>query len=258
MDKGLIKVNGVKVSKAYIGRPGDKIDFYGLSPASKKVYEEQLDVVYEDEYMAVVFKPGGLPVNGNTFKTLENALPYNLKLSLQEDRLPAPLPVHRLDVPTCGLVMVAKTAQAQVALGKMLQDKQLEKQYKAVVIGALQKKEGVIDEPIQGKPSKTKYKVLEDVNSHQYGKLSLLALYPITGRTHQLRIHLSNMGHPIVGDEYYTEKHELFKGKGLFLCAVALKLMHPVTQQPLEVTTNPPRKFEKYLERQRIMWERNN
>lgn len=250
IDKGFLKVNGQKVSKAYRITPGDVIELYEDQRTSKKVFEEELEVVYEDDYLAVINKPGGLPVNGNTFKTLENALPHNLKPTTQEDALPCPLPVHRLDVPTCGLVMVAKTVNAQVILGDMLQQKKVDKQYHAVVIGEISPAEGLIDEPIQEKPSKTKYKVLEVKPSVKYGKLSKVALYPITGRTHQLRIHMANKGNSIVGDDYYSGKHELQKGKGLLLCAVEVKLQHPITKEPLKVTIDPPRKFGKYMERE--------
>jgi len=137
---GEILVNGKQVSVDYFINSGDKIEVVSKPISNKKIFQEKLEVVFEDDYMAIINKPGGLPVNGNTFKTLENALPYNLRKSKSSDVLPFPLPVHRLDVPTCGLVMVAKTVAAQIKLGQDLQSKNLSKQYHAVAIGSFKEK----------------------------------------------------------------------------------------------------------------------
>lgn len=247
---GEVLVNGRQVSVDYFINSGDKIEVISKATSNKKIFQEKLEVVFEDDYMAIINKPGGLPVNGNTFKTLENALPYNLKKSKSADALPFPLPVHRLDVPTCGLVMVAKTVSAQIKLGKDLQNKNLSKQYHAVAIGSFKEKKGIIDLPIENKPCTTEYEVLTESKSAQYGMLSYVALYPITGRTHQLRIHLSEIGHSIIGDEYYTKGAELLRGKGLFLCAVQLDFNHPITDKKLQVKISAPPKFKKYMERE--------
>lgn len=250
IQKGEVLVNGESVSNDYIINPGDRIQWLEKRPVNKKVFKQEIDVVFEDDYMAVVFKPGGLPVNGNTFKTLENALPHNLKASKQSDALPYPQPVHRLDVPTSGLVMIAKTVAAQIQLGKLLEQKKVSKRYHAVAIGSFKEKEGQIALPIQHKKSLTHYKVIKESKSGKYGYLSLVELQPVTGRTHQLRIHLSELGHAIVGDEYYAKDHYLLKGKGLFLCAVKLMLNHPITQKPLELAVDPPNKFDKFMQRE--------
>ena len=253
--KGLLLVNNAKVSYDYKIKPGDKITFKGInnSVSNKKVYEFEVPVVFEDEYMAIVNKPGGIPVNGNQFKTLDNCLPFNLKHSNEEDRLPAPLPLHRLDGPTTGLVVIAKTNRAQVKLGQDFENKKIKKRYKAVAIGKFNTPKGKINKDIQKKPSTSTYEVVNTSKSKKYGFLSLVNLSPITGRTHQLRIHLESIGHPIIGDKQYSGNHDVLNGKGLMLCSDQLTFIHPITKKVHTVEIKIPNKFRKYMERESFM-----
>ena len=254
MAEGELLVNGQKVNWDAKVNQGDIISYapskQAKSKASRKVYELKMDVVFEDDHLAIVNKPGGIPVNGNQFKTLENALPYNLKPSREPDSLDMPRPLHRLDGPTCGLVMIAKTDRAQVAMGKQFQFKEITKRYKAVVIGKLPTPKGTIETPIEGKSSTTDYEVVRELASKKYGHLSLVALFPVTGRTHQLRIHMSGLGHPIVGDKYYSKEHDILQGKGLLLCSDMLSFTHPISQKHIEVEIDIPNKFMALLQRE--------
>ena len=201
--------------------------------------------------MAVVFKPGGLAVNGNSFKTLENALPYNLKESNNTDALPFPRPVHRLDAPTTGLVLCAKTERAQVSLGQQLETKKISKRYKAVLVGRLPETSGEINSLIDKKPSTTKYEVLKSHKAHSYEYVTLVDLYPITGRTHQLRIHMKEQHCPIIGDKLYGEEFKIINGKGLLLCSDQVKFYHPASGEQIKVEASVPKKFEKFYQRER-------
>lgn len=250
---GEILVNGKRVNYDARVFPGDEITFNpkGTPTQSKrKVYELKIPVVFEDEHLAILNKPGGIPVNGNQFKTLENTLPFNLKPSEEPDALDMMRPLHRLDGPTCGLVMVAKTDRAQVLMGRQFQEKKIRKRYQAVVIGKPKIQKGVIDRPIDGKKSISEYEVVKSGQSSKYGFLSLVELYPVTGRTHQLRIHMSDLGHPIVGDKFYSEGNRVLQGKGLFLCSDQLVFVHPISSEEVQVSIKVPNKFMALLDRE--------
>ncbi len=220
---------------------------------SLKVFQLKLEILFEDEYLAVVNKPAGITVSGNAFKTLENALPFNLKKSKQEDALPRPLPVHRLDNQTSGLVIVAKTNQSRINLGQQFEDKHISKTYFAVVIGQTPKK-GDISLSVDGKKAYTKYELIKTTPSFRNGYLSLLKLSPLTGRTHQLRIHCEASGFPILGDKLYFGKLDIFKGKGLFLAACELSLLHPSTNEGIQISIPYPKKFDTIVEREKRMY----
>ncbi len=252
--KGEILVNGDKVNYDHKVFAGDKVTFLRKSNSSKvkrKIFEEKLEVLFEDDEMAVVFKPGGLAVNGNSFKTLENALPYNLKKSNKTDALPFPRPVHRLDAPTTGLVLCAKTEKAQVSLGQQLESKKITKRYKAVLAGRLKETTGEINSLVDKKPSTTKYKVLKSHKAHSYEYVTMVDLFPVTGRTHQLRIHMKEQHCPIIGDKLYGDEFKIINGKGLLLCSDQVEFYHPVTGELTKVETSIPKKFEKFYQRER-------
>lgn len=212
-------------------------------------------MLYEDDQLAIVNKPAGLPTSGNQFRTLENALIDQLKPSGAEDAMGWPKPVHRLDAPTSGLVIFAKTLSARIALGSMLEKKKIRKTYQAIVMGR-PPASGSLDSPVNGQQAYTDFRLLKTVPSLKSGSLSLLELEPHTGRTHQLRIQLSDAGFPILGDPLYGSPGAILKGKGLFLCAVALRLEHPGSKAPLEVSIPAPKKFESRLQGEQARWER--
>jgi len=226
---------------------GDVLTLIGSKIHQAKKLDMELELVFEDDHIVVVNKPGGIAVNGNRFKTLENALVghhSNLK-----DSLPRPIAVHRIDVPTTGLVLFAKTKSALIILGKAFQEKKVQKEYHAIVHGNPSEK-GKIDKDIQSKMAITKYEKLQTVNSKFYQHLSLLRLIPITGRTHQLRIHLQSEGHLIVGDKQYAAAQKTILGKGLMLCSTRLKFKHPLNNKDMDIKIKMPRKFMRILDRE--------
>ena len=215
-----------------------------LAKKSNKKLELKLEVIFEDEHLAIINKPAGIIVSGNKHKTIENALPYNLKENLLSDALFQAQAIHRLDFPTSGLLLVGKTKSAVAALNQMFEKKEISKSYYAVSIGKMAK-EGIIDSPIEGKECISKYEVEQSVVSERFGFLNLVKLYPLTGRRHQLRIHLASIGHPILGDKEYGLEGLVLQGKGLFLHAYSLTYTHPFTKEELNITQKLPRKFER-------------
>jgi 23S rRNA pseudouridine1911/1915/1917 synthase len=248
--KGAVLVNGM------IGNTGDwlvgeeVIELYDLLEKQPKVFEFDLPIVFEDEDLAVINKPGGIPVSGNYFKTIQNALPHNLQPSKAKDALKIPRPVHRLDAPTCGLLLIAKSKTAHLELSKQFAEKTIQKRYQAIATGQLPEK-GEINLPIDDKPSVTRFEVIRVVPSLKNEFLTFVNLYPITGRTHQLRKHLAALNHPILGDKLYGTEGLILWKKGFFLCAVALNFEHPITQKHMTILIEPPKKFEAILEREK-------
>ncbi len=229
---------------------GDNIQLIEKKSTPPQDFDIDLEIPFEDDFLAVVVKPAGIPVSGNLFKTLYNALGENLKQSSQQDKLRWPLPIHRLDTATSGLVIIAKTHSVRVELGRMLEHKTIQKRYRAILQGTLIGK-GIIESPIREKTAVSKFEVVENITTLKDTSLTLVDFYPITGRTHQLRIHASSIGHPIVGDKLYKEDTAMKTDKGLFLCAVEVQFIHPVTQELLKVEIAQPAKFESYLEREK-------
>ena len=244
--KGLIALDGHPAKTSDWIKPGQVLEVYAEQIIhEKKVFKLKLDVLYEDDYLAVINKPSGYPTNGNYFKTIEQAMPYNLSESLQKDKLPWPKPVHRLDNPTSGLLLIAKTNTMKSSLSILFENQGVVKSYIAIVEGVLEPKKGVISETIQDKESSTAYEVSQSFEIDQHS-FSLVNLHPNTGSTHQLRIHLSQQGCPIVGDADYGAK---FESKTLYLHASSLSFPHPKTKKTLNFTTDMPHKFVKFRDR---------
>ena len=240
--KQLILLNGKPANTGDWIEKGQLLELLEEELPQKKIFQLQLNVIFEDEFLAVIEKPSGYPTNGNYFKTIENALPFNLKTSSEEDALPYPIPVHRLDNPTSGLLIVAKTKNAQIQLNQDFENKKIQKSYLAIVSGSI-KESGVFNTPIEDKTAETKFKLKKIIqkNDHTY---SLVELFPTTGRTHQIRIHLSLNGNPIVGDETYGSSEKI---KGILLAAHSLCFTHPITQTAIQLENVFPKKFEKFL-----------
>ena len=173
-----------------------------------------------------------------------------LKPSVSEDALAWPKPVHRLDFSTSGLLLVAKTNSAIAELGKQFEQKIVRKKYRAIVQGRLPES-GVIETPVNGQQAKTVFKSIEYIPSPMTRWLTLVDLFPETGRTHQLRIHMASLGNPVVGDKQYTVDKPLLKGKGLFLAAVEIEFIHPATQQSLVFALKEPSKFTALIQKER-------
>jgi RluA family pseudouridine synthase len=251
--KGAIRVNDEVVGTGLWVEPNQKIELVDLENTPPKKYELALEVIFEDEYLAVINKPAGIVVSGNQYKTIQNALLFNLNPSQQKDALDWPLPVHRLDSPTSGLLLIAKTKQARIQLGQQFENKTIQKRYRAIAVGQIPES-GEWNVPIEGAKGLTTFKTLKTIPSLQNEWLSLVDLFPHTGRTHQLRIHLSEAGFPIVGDKIYGKKGNILKGKGLFLTAVELKFIHPVHQNEVCLKIDMPHKFDSLIEREVRRW----
>jgi len=212
-----------------------------ISPNRKLVF--QLNVLFEDSHIAVIHKPAGILVSGNSFKTVANALSQNIQRSKLPDAT-KPHPVHRLDYATTGILLVGKTHSCIRALNKMFEDKKIEKIYYAVTIGEMNN-HGEISSEIEGKKSLTHYRISDTVLSKRFGKLNLVELKPQTGRRHQLRKHLSGIGNPILGDKEYGIEELILSGKGLYLHAYSLSFIHPFTNKQLCLKDEIPERFKK-------------
>ena len=245
---------------AEVGRwmqPGMLLELSESERKNTKIFSLKFDVLYEDEFLAVINKPAGFPVSGNRFKTIENALLNNISISQEPDALSLPKPVHRLDALTSGLLIIAKTTTARIELGRQFETKKVMKRYRAVVMGRMEPQR-TISSPIENQKAITAFKLIECVPSLRSEWLSLLDLQPQTGRTHQLRIHLAGIGHPILGDKIYGKEHHIFKGKGLFLSAVELEFAHPVSGKKMKFKIDEPNKFKIHLQREQRRWEKFN
>ena len=247
LKKQLITVDKTVATTATFIKGGETIELaYQETKTPKKQLIFPLEVLFEDEYLAVIHKPAGILVSGNSFKTITNALPQNLKKSTLTDAT-IPQPVHRLDYPTTGILLVGKTNSSIRILNKLFEDKEIHKTYYAITIGKMETKGKVISS-VDSKKSKSKYKVLNSVPSERFGSLNLIKLSPKTGRRHQLRIHLASIGNPILGDKEYGKEGLILNGKGLYLHAYSLKFIHPFTKEKLYLKDGLPERFKKIFE----------
>lgn len=270
IEGGLVLVNGAPSQKKYAVKAGDEISFEPSEPEEYDVEPENipLDIVYEDDMIIVINKPSGMvvhPAPGNYTGTLVNALLYHCKDSLSGvGGVMRPGIVHRIDKDTSGLLVVAKCDKAHVALSEELKYHGITREYRALCIGGFKEDEGTVDYPIGrhpkdrkkmavvkegGREAVTHYRVLE-----RFGGISYLALELETGRTHQIRVHMSYKGHPLLGDEVYgaskckfEERHpKLFDGQALH--ATRLTLTHPETGERMSFDAPLPDNFQKALE----------
>lgn len=243
---------------------GDCISYH-IPEESSLDYQAQdipLDIVYQDDVLAIINKPQGMVVHpsaGHSTGTLVNALLYHVKDLSSINGVIRPGIVHRIDKDTSGLLMVAKTDKAHQLLADELKAKKSLRKYVAIVHGNLPKDRGVIEAPIgrsekdrkkqtvtaKGKEALTRFKVLE-----RFGHYTFVELQLETGRTHQIRVHMAYIGHPLAGDPLYGPRKTL-AGKGQFLHAQTLGLTHPVTGEELVFTVEPPEVFQRTLEQLR-------
>lgn len=254
---GEFLINGEVAGTGTWIRPGQFIELLETETGRVREYRSILEVVYQDQYIAIINKPAGMAVNGNRFKTLQNALPFNLEKSVEVDALKSPMPVHRLDASTSGLVIAAKCRRAQVELGRLFETREVRKHYRAVVQGMVESA-GRITSSVDGREAETEFIPVRSVRSLKNEFLTLVDLYPHTGRMHQLRRHMAESGHPVAGDTLYGTRGNVYRGKGLFLCAVELWFSHPVTGVQVNVRIDEPHKFGALLEREERRWNRVN
>lgn len=261
---GQVLVNGQPKKAKYAVALGDVISYQEPEPVVLE-YQAQdipLDIVYEDEDVAVVNKPQGMVVHpsaGHTSGTLVNALMYHVKDLSSINGVVRPGIVHRIDKDTSGLLMIAKNDRAHQILADELKEQKSLRKYWAIVHGNLPNDRGMIEAPIgrsdkdrkkqavtaKGKPAVTHFQVLE-----RFGAYTLVELRLETGRTHQIRVHMAYIGHPVAGDPLYGPRKTL-KGSGQFLHARTLGFTHPSTGELLTFTAEPPAIFLETLEKLR-------
>jgi 23S rRNA pseudouridine1911/1915/1917 synthase len=242
--KQLVIVNGNFASTALFINGGETIELFSIENKTEfKRLQLPLDVLYEDNYLAIIYKPAGILVSGNKFVTIANALTQNLQKSNQIDAV-KPQPIHRLDYPTSGVLLIGKTSNAITTLSQLFKNKEIQKTYHAICLGRIDDK-GIINKPIESKESETSFEVVETLASNRFEFLNLIKLTPKTGRKHQLRIHLSSIGNQILGDKEYGKQELILKGKGLYLHASTLDFMHPFTKEYISITKELPKKFRK-------------
>ena len=251
---GCVTVDGrVEVKPSYKTEAGAVIvlDMPDPKPAKAEAQDIPLEILYQDEHLAVVVKPCGMvvhPAAGNDDGTLVNALLYHLDSLSGIGGEARPGIVHRLDKDTSGLLLVAKNDAAHAALSQQLSDRQMEKHYRAVVYGKMKEASGVIEKPIgrsktdrkkmavdeNGRWAKTEWQVLKE-----YPDRTLLDVHIITGRTHQIRVHMASIGHPVLGDPLYGHKR-MPDAPRLMLHAYSLAFTHPVTGERMRFTAECP------------------
>lgn len=244
LKKGYITVNDRVATTATFISGGETIRLHipdKEQPHKKLIFP--LNVLYQDDYLAVIHKPAGILVSGNSFKTIANALPQNLAASSLPDAA-TPQPVHRLDYATTGVLMVGKTSSSIRVLNKMFEEKAVKKTYYAVAIGKM-KSQGSINTPIDSKDARTDYCVIESVSSEKYEFLNLLKLDLHTGRRHQIRKHLAGIGNPILGDQKYGLEGLILFGKGMYLHAYSIAFIHPYHNESVFFTDPFPERFQK-------------
>ncbi len=262
LDEEKILVNNKLQKASYKPEIGDILTIDIPKPKEIKLEAQDIPVpvVYEDNDIIVVNKPKGMvvhPANGNPDGTLVNAILAMCKDSLSgiggEIR---PGIVHRLDKDTSGLLIVAKNDLAHMNMSKQIQERKVTKKYIALVKGNVPEDEATIHMPIarstkdrkkmavdaKGKDAITHFKVLK-----RYGKYTLLELKIDTGRTHQIRVHMSYIGHPVVGDMVYSNGKNEFGVEGQMLHAKSLEFKHPVTNKEMHLEAELPEYFKKVL-----------
>ena len=272
IESGDVTVNGTKSEKKYPVKENDEIAV--VIPEAEE-YEAQpenipLDVVYEDSDIIVINKPSGMvvhPAPGNYTGTLVNALLYHCKDSLSGiGGVMRPGIVHRIDKDTSGLLVVAKNDQAHRALSEELGYHGIEREYHALVRGGFRESSGTVDLPIGRHPiDRKKMAVIksgenarEAVTHYEviraYGQITYLKLKLETGRTHQIRVHMSYLGHALLGDEVYASTKTLFEKQhaplfdGQILHAKKLSLTHPRTNERMTFECELPDNFKKLIE----------
>ncbi len=267
-ESGDVTLNGKTASKSDKVKIGDIVEITYPEPVSSEAVPQDipLDIIYEDDDLLVVNKPKGMvvhPAAGNPDGTLVNALLYHCGDSLSGiGGVVRPGIVHRIDKDTSGLLMVAKNDTAHLKLSEQIKEHSFTREYEAVIIGHLKEQKGSIDAPIgrskndrkkmavtelNSKNAVTRYEVLEEYPGFSYVRLRLE-----TGRTHQIRVHMAYLGHPLAGDGVYGGRNaERIMEGGQCLHARKIGFKHPTTGKYMEFTSPLPEYFTKFLEKLR-------
>ena len=265
IESGGVLVNGSLVGKSYKIKAEDSIEYTPLEPVKLSVEAENipLDIVYEDDDLLVVNKPKGMvvhPAPGNYTGTLVNALMYHCGDTLSGiNGVLRPGIVHRIDKNTSGLLIVAKNDFAHNSLALQIKEHSFTREYRAVVTGHLKEQSGSVCAPIGRNPNDRKkmcvtehnsknaithYEVIKQYEGYDYAKFRLE-----TGRTHQIRVHMAYIGHPVAGDDVYSKpKPNELQLDGQCLHAAKIGFVHPRSGEYVEFETELPEYFRKFLD----------
>lgn len=264
IDSDKVFVNGKVVKAGYKVKENDRVlvEIEDIKPTDIVPEDIPLDIVYEDDDLAVINKKQGMvvhPARGCYSGTLVNAIMHHMNELSSINGEVRPGIVHRLDKDTSGLIVIAKNDKTHLELQKQIQSKECHRIYRAIIYGKFKEDEGVIENYLargktehqkifvvregEGRLAITKYKTLKTVKGFSYMEFELK-----TGRTHQIRVHCSHLGHPIVGDPVYGRKDERFDYlNGQLLHAHKLIFTHPRTKEKMEFVANLPSYFEEFL-----------
>lgn len=262
LKEGEVIVNGKSVKANYKLRRGDRIEFEIPEAVEPDIVAEDipLSILYEDADVLVVDKPKGMvvhPAAGHYSRTLVNAVMYHCKGELSGiNGVLRPGIVHRIDRDTTGSIIICKNDMAHNEIARQLKEHSINRRYRAIVTGVLKDEEGTIEGAIgrdkkdrkkmtitaDGKPAVTHYRVLQRFKHYTYVECVLE-----TGRTHQIRVHMASIGHPLLGDEVYGRRSDKYKCEGQCLHAMTLGFHHPRTGEYIEVNAPLPPYFEHLL-----------
>ena len=262
LKEGEVIVNGKSVKANYKLRKGDRIEFEIPEAVEPDIVAEDipLSILYEDADVLVVDKPKGMvvhPAAGHYSRTLVNAVMYHCRGELSGiNGVLRPGIVHRIDRDTTGSIIICKNDMAHNEIARQLKEHSINRRYRAIVTGVLKDEEGTIEGAIgrdkkdrkkmaitaDGKPAVTHYRVLQRFKHYTYVECVLE-----TGRTHQIRVHMASIGHPLLGDEVYGRRSDKYKCEGQCLHAMTLGFHHPRTGEYIEVTAPLPPYFEHLL-----------
>ncbi len=263
IEKGLVTVNEKRVSKSYKLSAGDMVEMLVEEPVVLDVLPQDipLDIVYEDNDLLVVNKPKGMvvhPAAGNYTDTLVNALMFHCKDSLSGiNGILRPGIVHRIDKNTSGLLIVAKNDKAHNHLAKQIKEHSFTREYITVVYGNIKDDKGTVEAPIGRHPVDRKKMCVTDKNSkhavthyevvERFNGYTMLRCKLETGRTHQIRVHMAYIGHPVAGDDVYGPKKVIKSLNGQCLHAQKIGFIHPETEEYLEFSSEVPSVFSEFL-----------
>ena len=263
--ENLVFCKGKAISKSFKVKAGDRLEFTVPEPKMLSLEPEdvELEIMYEDSDLLVVNKPRGMvvhPAPGNYSGTLVNALLNHCKGNLSGiNGVIRPGIVHRIDKDTSGLLLVAKNDNAHVSLSAQIKEHSLLREYRAVIHGRLKEPSGIVDAPIGRSASDRKKMCVTDKNSknavthyevlEEYKDFSFLRLRLETGRTHQIRVHMAYLGHPVAGDPVYGPKNGVTKLGGQCLHAGLLGFVHPVSGEFIRTEAPLPDYFTDFIRR---------
>ncbi|WP_313164411.1 RluA family pseudouridine synthase [Sedimentibacter sp.] len=259
---GMITVNSKSIKANYKLKKDDEINITIPEPEPLDIIAENIpiDIVYEDDDLAVINKPQGMvvhPAPGHYTKTLVNGLMYHLKNLSSINGVMRPGIVHRLDKNTSGMMLVAKNDKSHNFLAKCLKEHSINRIYYALVEGNIRDDNGVVDASLGRSEKDRKKRTVTTKNSknaitnywvvERYGKYTLLKLKLQTGRTHQIRVHMRYIGHPVVGDDIYGSKTNKFGLNGQLLHSKSVGFIHPSTGEYMEFDSELPEYFSEVL-----------